>query len=993
MNHTPKKITKISNFVKFPELEQSITKFWQENQIFNKSLQNREGQERYAFMDGPPFVSGSPHFGSLIPSIAKDVMPRYQTMKGKYVRRVFGWDCHGLPIEQKISEKLGLKNTQEIEEFGVKEYIEECRAHVRKCTSDWKYYINAVGRWVDLDNAYYTMNPEFNESVLWVFKKAYDKGLIYKGNRVSLYSVDNQTPVSEFEVNMDQSNYKDIKDIAVYVTFPLDKAIEGVPESCDSSLIIWTTTPWTIPAHLCMAYNSELNYVVAKYEDKKYILAESRLKDLFKLDESDFGEGADFKVNILARFEGSKLLGAKYQPVYTHQESTKNHFQLYPADYVKDSDGTGLVHIAKYGKEDVDLCNKYDISHFDSITLDGVMLEGGPGAGVHMRKALKIITNDIDAKGRLFRYESYTHRLPFYRGDSPLIYMPQESYFIDVQKLKPRMLELNNQINWYPEHLKNGRFLDVIETAPDWCISRTRFWATIMPLWINDEGEEIVCGSISDIMEYTDQIVKVSTTKGDEYQFNGEKLYLHRDFCDQIILTKDGKKYHRTPEVLDCWLDSGSVPFAEFSYPFKNKDQFEEAYPAEYIVEYTGQLRAWFNMLLRVSVIAFDDLSFKNAVVTGNMQGNDGRKMSKSFGNYPDPKEVIETIGAEALRLQLMGSSVMVGDDTSWSDDSLNEQTKNILIPFWNTFTYFTIYSELHNYTPANSEFVFENIMDKWLYNRVNLAVSEYGMALDNYNFPNSVKAIRPVIDDISTWYIRRSRDRFASGNIAAIQNLYAALVVLIKTFAPQMPFLTERMYQEIVVDILPEAKESVHLEDFPIQVTVDIDLLDEMTKLRELCSLGLAIRSENKLSVRQPLAKCFSDLKNPELLKVLQDELNCKDSEYTENFEGITYKESNIGKVGIDTILTPELQEEGHLADLTRKIQNARKNTGLQMGQLCDAKFSTESKEVSDLIQKLSEEICSITSLSSAEIVNSNIGEKFKFLGSEVYVDFNQNV
>ncbi len=981
----PKQITKISNFIKFPELEKNITQFWQDNSIFNKSLKQREGMDRYAFMDGPPFVSGSPHFGSLIPSVAKDVIPRYQTMKGKYVRRVFGWDCHGLPIEQKVSEKLGLKTRAQIEEFGIKEYIEECRKHVNKCTTDWKYYIDAIGRWVDLDNAYYTMNPEFNESVLWVFKQAWDKGLIYKGNRVSLYSVDNQTPVSEFEVNMDPSNYRDVEDIAIYVEFPINGTIPTVPESENANLVIWTTTPWTIPAHLCMAYNPELTYVIAQSNGKKYIVAESRILDVFQVEESEVSTTEDAKVSILARFEGKLLEGVSYSPVYTHQPATNQHFKLYQADYVTDSDGTGLVHIAKYGKEDVDLCNKYGISHFDSITLEGVMLEGGSFEGKHMRESLEEITEDIDSKGKLFRSNKYVHRLPFYRGDSPLIYMPQESYFIDVQKLKPRMIELNQSINWYPEHFKNGRFLDVIENAPDWCISRTRFWATIMPLWQSDDGDVIVCGSIQDMMQYTDQITKV----GDQYQLNGEKLFLHRDFCDQIVLTKDGKNYHRTPEVLDNWLDAGSVPFAEFGYPFKNIQEFEQSYPADYIIEYTGQIRAWFNMLLRVSVIAFDDLSFKNAVVTGNMQGNDGRKMSKSFGNYPDPKDVLENIGAEALRLQLMESSVMLGDDTGWSDDLLNEQTKNVLIPFWNTFTYFTIYAELNKYTPTNAEYIIENVMDRWLQSRVNTAVTQFETALDNYNFPSAVKSIRPVIDDISTWYIRRSRDRFAGGNIAAMQNLYASLVILMKAFAPQMPFITERMYQEIVRDVIPHALESVHLEDFPISGEVDEDLLIQMAKLRELCSLGLAIRSENNLPVRQPLSRVITDLDDTELQQVLKEELNCKEVQSSVDFNNTIVKEGVSGKVGLVTELTQELLEEGQLADLTRKIQNARKNAGLQMGQKAVCNFSTTSDEVLEFVTKFKDQISTITALSDIKFQELSEGEKVKFLGENTLINF----
>jgi isoleucyl-tRNA synthetase len=980
-----KTINKISNQVKFPELEQSINLFWSENDIFNKSLKSREGAPRYTFMDGPPFVSGSPHFGSLIPSVAKDVIPRYQTMKGNYVRRVLGWDCHGLPIEEKVSGKLGLKNRDEIEAYGIEKYIVACREHVTQCTTDWKYYLDAVGRWVNMDNAYYTMNQEFNESVLWVFKKAWDKGLIYKGNRVSLYSIDNQTPVSEFEVNMDPSNYRDVKDLAIYVTFPLVDSIPGYEElSKGASFMIWTTTPWTIPAHICMAYNSELTYVIATFKDKKYIIAESRILDVLEVEDNQVSEDGTTDVKILARFEGSLLNNLKYEPVYTHQDHNDKNFRLYAADYVTDTDGTGLVHIAKYGKEDVELCNKHGLTMFDSITNDGIILDG-KAKGMPMRSALKVITNEIDEYTKLFRYHSYTHRLPFYRGDNPLIYMPQDSYFIDVQKLKPRMVELNQQINWYPAHFKNGRFLDVIETAPDWCISRNRFWATIMPLWRNEDGDEIVCGSIADMMEYNKDIKKV----GEEYQLDGQKLFLHRDFCDKIILTKDGKEYTRTPEVLDCWLDSGSVPFAEFSYPFKNEAEFKASQPADYIIEYTGQIRAWFNMLLRVSVIAFDELPFKNAVVTGNMAGNDGRKMSKSFGNYPDPKGILENIGGEALRLQLMESSVMTGEDTAWSDDLLNDQVKNVMIPFWNTFTYFTIYAELHNYTPSNDQFIITNIMDEWLQSRVNLAVKDFDSFLTNYDMPSAVKTIRPIIDDISTWYIRRSRDRFAAGDKAAIQNLYASLVILIKTFAPQMVFVTERMYQEIVVGILPNAKESVHLEDYPIAGKIDEELLLNMTKLRDLCSLGLAIRSEHNLPVRQPLSKVLTTLKDTQLQEVLRDELNCKEVAYSEEFDGYVVKESNNGKVAIDINLTQELTEEGQLADLTRKVQNARKNAGLTMGQKVVTHYSTESDVIKTFVNKFNSEINTITSLQSLQTKEGIEGETVKFLGDKFVIQF----
>ena len=997
LNFTPKKITKISNFVKFPILEQEITKFWQSNNIFHKTLQNREGKERYSFMDGPPFVTGSPHYGSLIPSIAKDVIPRYQTMKGKYVRRVFGWDCHGLPIEEKVSSKLGLKTRDQIEEYGIDKYIKACRTHVNSCTTDWRYYIDAIGRWVDMDNAYYTMNPEFNESVLWLFAETYKKGLIYKGNRVSLYSVDNQTPVSEFEVNMDPSNYRDVADIAIYATFPITNTIPTLEEiSKDAKLIIWTTTPWTIPAHLCIAYNIDIMYTICLFEGQKYILSENRILETFQTTEDQVGTENGKLVQVLARFSGDLLKGLKYQSIYNYNQATEKHYTLYQADYVTDTDGTGLVHIAKYGKEDIDLCKKYDIELFDSITLEGIMLHGRQ-KGTHMREALENLTEELREMGRLFRSHTHTHRLPFYRGPSPLIFMPQDSYFIDVQKLKPKMIELNQAINWYPKHFQNGRFLDVITNAPDWCISRNRFWATIMPLWVSADGEELVVDSIATMAKYTNQIQQVNDVwcliKDSQ---EPQKLFLHRDFCDQIILTKDGKEFKRIPEVLDCWLDASAVPFAEFGYPFRNKKEFEASYPADYIVEYTGQIRAWFNMLLRSSVIAFDNLAFKNAIVHGNMAGNDGRKMSKSFGNYPDPKEVLENIGAEALRLQLMGSSVMNGEDVSWSDELLHDQVKNVIIPLWNTFTYFTIYADIHNYTPANSEYNITNIMDRWLETRVDLAIKDFDEALANYDLPQAVKVIRPIIDDISTWYIRRSRERFASGDYSAMQNLYSAIIKLTKTFAPQMPFITEKIYQSIVVDVLEDAKESVHLEDYPTFTTVDSDLLQKMELVRQLSSLGLAIRSENNLAVRQPLKTVVTNLDNIELQEILKEELNCKEVIYTTDFVNYTTREMDKWIIGLDINLTEELLEEGQLADLTRKIQNARKNSGLTMGQVVKANFRTESQTIVNFLNKYSLEICKTTSLESLEQStedltaneNSKI-EKIKFLDSLIYFKF----
>jgi isoleucyl-tRNA synthetase len=988
-----KRINKLSNFVKFPTLEAEISQFWKDNGTFKASLENRIDAPRWRFIDGPPFVSGIPHYASLLPSIAKDIIPRYQTMKGNYVRRVFGWDCHGLPIEEQVSKKFELKNSEAIEEFGVDKYIAECRNFVNSTTDQWQEYIEKIGRWADMENAYYTMNPEFNESVLWFFKTAWDKKLIYKGKRVSLYSVDNQTPVSEFEINMDADNYRDVKDIAIYVKFPVKTAVND--DLIGANILIWTTTPWTIPANLCVAFNEGIEYVLVEFEGEKYILAKSRLESVFSTDESHIGAGKGFLVNIIRKVDIEELQTISYTSVYNYLPQVSLNYTLYPASYVTDTDGTGLVHIAgAYGKEDYDLCKEHGVEIFESISKDGRMLYGRQ-QGKHMRSALKDIVDEINEKGNLFSSAQYVHRLPFYRGSSPLVYMAQDSYFIDIQSIKPRMLELNKKMNWYPNHFGSGRFADVVENAPDWCISRTRYWATIMPLWIAEDGEELVCGSIEEMAKYYDGKrgdLKKNAEDG-VWMLNGEKLFLHRDMCDKIELIKDSKTFKRSPFVLDCWLDSGVVPFAEFSYPFRQAEhpEIDVTTPADFIVEYTGQLRAWFNIILRVAVIAFDKEPFINSIVTGNLAGNDGRKMSKSFKNFPDPLLTLNNIGGEALRLYMMGSSIMNGEDSGWSDELLNDQVKNILIPFWNTFTYFTIYADSHNYIPENSDFIITgNILDSWLKTRVEKAVKEYDLALSQFDLPASVKIIRPVIDDISTWYIRRSRDRFASGNKDAIQNLYAALCLLIKTFAPQMPFITEKMYQEIVVGILPNAKPSIHIEDYPDtkSMAIDEELLIQMQEIRNLCSKGLAIRTESGRALKQPLAACYTNLKDEHFYDILKAELNVKKVEYKEKKEGTENPELFVE---LDTVLTTELQDEGILADVQRKIQNTRKVQGLVMGQQAILSMNTQSEEVKQFITKYKQELCKATVLKDIlfQDAEENSGDKVKLLGIEVSLKF----
>lgn len=982
------RIPEVDSSVNFSQMEDRINEFWKKEKIFKKSIEQRSKEKRFSFVDGPPFVSGMPHYGTLLVSIPKDVIPRYWTMKGYRVRRVWGWDCHGLPIETKVNEKYGIKDRYEIEnKVGVDEYVKQCRTFVEQHISDWRWYIEKIGRWVDLDNAYRTMDPEFNESVIWAFKKFWEEGYIYKGKRVSLYSTDTSTPVSGFEVGMDD-NYKDVEDLSIFVKFELkgDK-FKDITDGKPLYLVAWTTTPWTIPANFALVVNPEFEYVVVKINGEYIALAKSRLE--FAL------EGEEYEV--IREIQGSEFVGLEYVPVYDYYVSTatKNDWKVYGSDEVIEEEGTGVLHVAPgFGEVDFNMGQKWGLS--DTVHIDDIgNLLVGEWKGVYIRDASEPITEDLRKRNLLLKSLPYIHRLPFYRGKNPLIYMSQDSYFVDIQKIKGRMLELEKKIKWIPSTFKK-RFHNVIETSPDWAVSRNRYWATVMPIWESEDGDQIVVGSIEEMMQYTNQIEKKNVNGKDTYLFNGEKVTLHRDVCDKIIFTKDGKEYRRIPEVLDCWMDSGSVPFAEHHYPFENEEAFEQSFPADFIVEYTGQIRAWFNVLFRVSTILFDDVPYKNVVCHGVLFGNDGRKMSKEFKNYPDPKETLEKTGGEALRLYFMSTPIMAGGDINWSDELLNEQVKNVLIPIWNTFRYLTLYTNIHEWTPESVEFTSDNLLDKWLEEYMKKATKEYSEALEKYDIPSSVKVIQPCIDNISKWWIRRSRDRFAQGDTQALQTLYASMVLFAKTFAPQMPFVSEEIYQTLVVKPgLSNAKESVHLEEYPVfDDVIDEELLKNMDIVREVCSNGLKLREDAHLNLRQPLAKAYIGLKDDLLAEIVKSELNVLEVEYAEKSvegEGLVSAGEYELFVTLDTNLTEELRSNGYINEFLRRYRDVRKKNGLKMGDKISLKVEVKDdmlrKSIENLFKNRQEEL----QVESAEIVDTleEISGKFSIDGKEVKLSF----
>ncbi len=958
----------VSSQVNLPQMEEEITKYWKENKTFEKSVESRDVADSYVFVDGPPFVSGLPHYGSLLPSIAKDVIPRYQTMNGKRVRRVWGWDCHGLPIEEKVNQKFGIKSSAQLEEeLGVERYVKECRTYVENTTSEWQWYVDKIGRWVDLEHPYRTMDPEFMESVIWAFKQIWDKGLIYKGKRVSLFSTDTSTPVSEFEVGMDPDNYRDTEDLSIFTKFkvvdsPADSRLRENDVTGDVYLVAWTTTPWTIPSNFALGVNPKFTYVLVEYEKQQFIISKERMDYTFQLTDQNkqsFSTNKDL-VKIIKEFKGTELEGIRYEPIYDFfvKEKTENDFKVYLSDDVTNEDGTGVLHIAPaFGEVDFQFGQKNGLSAIGDIDEAGLMTVG-EWKGLYLRDASPLVAEDLEKKGNLLRSEMYTHRLPFYRGANPLIYMAQDAYFINIQKVKARMIELNEDISWIPGHIKKGRFGQTIETSPDWCISRNRYWATIMPIWQSEDGEQLVVGSFEEIAKYCAEVTEKQVDGKTKYFFEDAPMDLHRDVCDKIVLKKDGKEFKRIPEVLDCWMDSGSVPFAEYHYPFENKQVYENNKPADFIVEYTPQVRAWFNVLHRISTILFDDIAFKTAISHGTIAGTDGRKMSKSFGNYPDPKKVLEQYGGDALRLYFMSSPVMVGEDMNFSEEAVAENYRFLLI-LWNSYKYFVDYGNVYNWNcelkGANGDKSHLQIMDKWILSRLTQLVLETRKSLDSYNIPQATKLIKEfLVNDFSTWYIRLNRSRVSANENeidrnACLSVMYGVLVAYAKVAAPIIPFITEEIYQNIGYD------DSVHLSMYPKgdKSLIDEQLMKDMVIVRQIVERGHALRKESAMKLRQPLQSISYALNrklSEELEVIIAGELNVKQIEYKE-VKKDTIEET--GSVTLNTEITPELQKEGDAREIIRSLQQLRKTEGLTLQDKIEAVVVDFPEEHKEMIMK----------------------------------------
>lgn len=851
----------------FDEREKRILKFWKDHRIFEKSVDDRANQTAFSFYDGPPFATGLPHYGHLLAGTIKDVIPRYKTMRGYWVPRRFGWDCHGLPVENEIEKAFNLTGAKSIEAFGIDRFNEECRKIVLRYTEEWKEVVNRMGRWVDFGDIYRTMDLSFMESVWWVFKQLYQKDMVYEGYKVMPFSAKLGTPLSNFEAG---ENYKDVDDPAITVSLNLT-------DEPDTSLLIWTTTPWTLVSNLAVLAGPEIDYVkvLDRQQQKKFILGKARLSEYYKNPE---------EFEIVDEFKGKHLEGLGYQPLFGYFAERKEQgaFKVIMEESVSTEDGTGLVHCAPaFGEVDFYAAQRAAIELVCPVDNNGHFTTEIPEyTGLFVKDADKDIIKRLKKQGQLVHQGTIHHRYPFcWRSDTPLIYKVVTTWFVAVEKIKPRLLKSNDQIHWTPGHIKQGRFGKWLEGARDWAISRNRYWGTPIPIWRSDDGDIEVIGSIAELEA-----------------LSGAKIHdLHRHFIDQITFEKNGKVFKRIPEVFDCWFESGSMPYAQNHYPFDNQLLFEKSFPADFIAEGLDQTRGWFYTLTILSTALFDQPAFKNVIVNGIILAADGTKMSKRLKNYPDPSIVVQKYGADAIRLYMMHSPAVKADDLCFTEGGVELVLRQILIPMWNAYSFFMTYARIYGWKPALFEGKPSAVIDQWILSKLNKLISDVESGLDDYDLSRAVEPFVEFVDQLTNWYIRRNRRRFwdekeSQERNEAFMTLYQVLIELSKISAPFVPFISEAIYRNLRREEMPE---SVHLCDFPYYQPMlrDEHLEEAMDAVQRAVSLGHSLRKEHKLKVRQPLQAVYVISPDPHLLQFLKeqqglilDELNVKQIYFEED-------------------------------------------------------------------------------------------------------------
>lgn len=831
----------VSNQVSFSELEKQILAFWKQERIFEKSVDQRDASDAYVFYDGPPFATGLPHYGHLLAGTIKDIVPRYWAMQGKRITRRFGWDCHGLPVENeatkdlKALEGLDLSGKYEIENFGVDRYNEHCRSIVLKYTKEWEEVVTRMGRWVDFRNCYRTMDRDFMESIWWVFKQLWDKDLVYQGHMVMPFSWKLSTPLSNFEANM---NYQDVQDPAVTAKFKvLDRE--------NTYILAWTTTPWTLPSNLALAVGEGLEYVIAQEEgsEEKLVLAQGRVAHYEKLRKTS--------LQVLETLSGKELLGWRYEPLFPYfsEKQEEGAFRVIPSDHVTTEDGTGVVHMAPaYGEDDFWACRKANISLVDPVDMEGRFTEPvSDVVGMNVKEADKILIRLLKENDRLYHQGTVQHSYPFcWRSNTPLIYKSIKSWFVKVEAIKDRLIENNKQIAWVPEFVGTKRFGNWLENARDWNISRNRYWGTPIPLWYCEEtGEHKALGSVAELEELTG-------TKIDD---------LHCHFIDQLEVTIDGKTFKRIPQVFDCWFESGSMPYGQSHYPFENKEYFDANFPADFIAEGLDQTRGWFYTLMVLSTALFDKPAFKNVVVNGLILAEDGQKMSKSKKNYPDPMVVVEKYGADCLRSYLINSPVVRAEPLRFREDGIVQIYRNVVSPLWNAYAFFVTYANLDGFQPDPNYAGSKSELDRWIVSRLQSLVSDVTHHMTKNHLYAVIPELQTFIDALTNWYIRRSRRRFwraenDTDKFDAYNTLYHVLTEFTKVMAPFLPFICESIYKNLVQ--AEGEPESVHLCDYPKPQSELIDqaVEDEMALVRQIVEMGRSLRAAHNLKIRQPLAE-----------------------------------------------------------------------------------------------------------------------------------------
>ena len=976
---------KVSTDMNFVEREKQVEKFWEDNQIFEKSMKVREGNPSYVFYDGPPTANGKPHIGHVETRVIKDMIPRYRTMKGYYVPRKAGWDTHGLPVELEVEKKLGLDGKDQIEKYGVEPFIEQCKESVWKYEGMWEDFSHTVGFWADMKNPYVTYHNDYIESEWWALKEIWKKGLLYEGHKIVPYCPRCGTPLSSHEV---AQGYKDVKERSAVVRFK----VKGE----DAYILAWTTTPWTLPSNVALCVNPDEDYVKVTSKGYTYYMAAA-------LVDTVLGEGAE----ILEHYQGKDLEFKEYEPLFPYAEKrigNKKAYYVVCDTYVTLTDGTGVVHIAPaFGEDDSKVGHRYDLPFVQLVNEKGEMTEETPWAGTFCKKADMAVLQALEDKDLLFDAPLFEHSYPHcWRCDTPLIYYARETWFIRMTAVKEDLIRNNNTINWIPESIGKGRFGDWLENVQDWGLSRNRYWGTPLPVWQCECGHQDCIGSIEELKEKADNCP--------------DDIELHRPYIDAVTIKcpKCGKEMHRVPEVIDCWFDSGSMPFAQHHYPFENKETFEKQFPAQFISEAVDQTRGWFYSLLAISTLLFNKAPYENVIVLGLVQDENGQKMSKSKGNAVDPFDALQTYGADAIRWYFYTSSAP-WLPSRFAGKTVVEGQRKFMGTLWNTYAFFVLYANIDNFDATKYSLEYDKlaVMDKWLLSRLESTVKAVDDNLANYRIPEAAKALQSFVDDMSNWYVRRSRERFwAKGmeqdKINAYMTLYTALVTVAKAAAPMIPFMTEDIYQNLVKSIDASAPESIHLCDFPEvhENWIDPKMEEDMADLLEIVVMGRAARNTANIKNRQPIGTMYvkSEFQLSEFYKeIIEDELNVKEVVFKDDIadfisysfkpqmrtvgpkygkllnkikttlseldgnkamaelkstgelkldidgqeivlleedllidmaqmEGYVSESDHTITVVLDTNLTPELIEEGFVRELVSKIQTMRKEAGFEV-------------------------------------------------------------